>query len=182
MTMEGTADRFPDGFGEPYRRDVETARAAERIVAMKCSTAMALFAFPAIAVALAGCGDTGNPRSEGRYCTEVGDHLAALNTPTIATPADIESVLAEWRTVARSAPIAIQSEWDTMMAAMETAATVDPTDDASVQLVADTARASEPAANRVIDYTFTKCNATIGDVTPVVTVAPTIAADTTVAG
>ena len=79
-------------------------------------------------------------------------------------------MLDEWRTVAGAAPIAIQQEWDTMMSAMETAATVDPNDTASVQLVADTARASEPAANRVIDYTFTKCNATIGDVTPVVTV------------
>jgi hypothetical protein len=149
---------------------------------MKCSTAMALFAFPAITLGVAACADGGDPRSEGRYCTEVGDHLAALNSPTIATPADVDAVLAEWRTVARSAPLAIQPEWDTMIAAMETAATVDPTNNDSLQLVADTARASEPAANRLIDYTFTKCNATIGAVTPVVTVAPTIAVDTTVAG
>jgi hypothetical protein len=140
---------------------------------MKCTTAVAILAFPAIALAVAGCSDEPEPRSEGRYCTEVGNHLAALNSPALAAPADIDAMLDEWRTVAGAAPIAIQQEWDTMMNAMETAATVDPNDTASVQLVADTARASEPAANRVIDYTFTKCNATIGEVTPVVTVPPT---------
>jgi hypothetical protein len=134
---------------------------------------MAILAFPAIALAITGCSDDPEPRSEGRYCTEVGNHLSALNSPTLAVPADIDAMLDEWRTVAGAAPIAIQQEWDTMMSAMETAATVDPNDTASVQLVADTARASEPAANRVIDYTFTKCNATIGAVTPVVTVPPT---------
>ena len=75
--------------------------------------------------------------------------------------------------MADAAPIEIEAEWNTMMAALQTAVTVDANDPVSVQKVADTARASEPAANRVIDYTFTKCNATIGDVAPVVTVAAT---------
>ena len=60
-----------------------------------------------------------------------------------------------------------------------------PNDPASVQRLADTARASEPAANRVIDYTFNKCGATIGEVTPVVTaprLAPTTAANEPTAG
>ncbi|MBI4933199.1 MAG: hypothetical protein HY828_04935 [Actinobacteria bacterium] len=135
-----------------------------------------LLALPALALVLVACGDDPAERSEGRYCTEVGDHLAALNTPTLATPDDIDSMLGEWRTVAGAAPIAIQSEWNTMIAAVETAVTVDANDAASVQKVADTARASEPAANRVIDYTFTKCNATIGAVTPVVTVPVTVPA------
>jgi hypothetical protein len=121
------------------------------------------------ALAFTACGDDAVERSEGRYCTEVGDHLTALNAPTLATQADIDAMVDEWRTVAGAAPIAIQSEWDTMIGALETAITVDANDPVSIQLVADTARSSEPAANRVIDYTFTKCSATIGAVAPVVT-------------
>ena len=126
---------------------------------------------------LTACGSSGDQRSEGRYCTEVGNHLTQLNSPAIATPADIDTTLAAWRTVAASAPLAIEQEWDAMVNNLETAATVKPGDAASMQKVADTARASEPAANRVIDYTFQVCRATIGNVTPVVTTtlpAPTV--------
>jgi hypothetical protein len=49
-----------------------------------------------------------------------------------------------------------------MIEAMETAATVDPNDPESVQEVADTARASEQSANRVIAYTQQRCGLTIG--------------------
>jgi hypothetical protein len=126
-----------------------------------------------LGTAIAACGGSADQRSEGRYCTEVGNHLTALNSPSIQTPADIDTTLAAWRTVAQSAPLAIQQEWDTMVKSMETAATVKPNDPASMQKVADTARASEPAANRVIDYTYQKCRVTIGKVTPVVTTTST---------
>jgi len=58
-----------------------------------------------------------------------------------------------------------------MMSSLETAVTVDPADPASMQLVADTARASEPAANRVITYTQQKCGALIGNMAPTATAA-----------
>lgn len=146
---------------------------------MKRSTAMAYLAVAAVPLVAAACGgDDASARSEGRYCTEVGDHLAALNSPVLATEADIDAMLEEWRTVADAAPIAIQREWDTMIDAVETAATVDPNDPEAVQAVADMARSNEQAANRVIDYTFTKCNATIGNVTPV-SAPPTTAPPTT---
>jgi hypothetical protein len=128
-----------------------------------------VLAVPFAALVLVSCGDEPLARSEGRYCTEVGDHLATLNSPVLGSEGDVDAMLAEWRTVAGAAPIAIQSEWDTVLAAVETAVTVDANDPESVQRVADTARAGETAANTVIDYTFKKCNATIGDVTPVVT-------------
>lgn len=127
------------------------------------------FVAGAAVVLLAACGDDEPDRSEGAYCTAVGDHLTDLNSPAIATGDDIDRVLDAWRAVADAAPIAIEAEWDTVVDSMETAATVDPNDPASVQLVADTARDSEPAANRVIDYTYRLCNATIGNVTPVTT-------------
>lgn len=140
---------------------------------MRCQSSVAVFAIWALALGVAGCAGA-NPRSEGRYCTEVGNNLSVLNNPAITTGADITATLKTWRIVAGAAPIAIQVEWDTMVIALATASTVNPDDAASMQKVADTARASEPAANRVIDYTFQKCHATIGNVTPVTatTVAP----------
>ena len=80
----------------------------------------------------------------------------------IETSLDIGRVLAAWRAVANAAPIAIQPEWATMVDSMETAITVDTQDPESMQKVADTARASEPAAKRVVSYTLERCGITIG--------------------
>lgn len=113
-------------------------------------------------IALAACGDDPMQRTEEQYCTEVGNHLADLSSPVLATDDDIDRTLDAWRTVSRSAPIAVQAEWETVVAAMETAAAVDPTDPASMQAAADQARSSEPAANLILAYTLSKCGATIG--------------------
>lgn len=129
---------------------------------------------------LVACGDDANQRSEANYCTQVGNHLSDLNSPAITKDADIDRVLSSWRAVAGSAPLAIESEWDAMVANLETAVTVDPNDPASMQKVADTARSSEPAANRVIAYTQQKCGAVIGEVaaTPATPSTTTSAAST----
>ncbi|MBI4884355.1 MAG: hypothetical protein HY826_09915, partial [Actinobacteria bacterium] len=82
--------------------------------------------------------------------------------PVIADAIDIGQLLIAWQEVANSAPLAVEAEWNTMIDAMETAATVDPNDPESVQKVADTARASEQSANRVITYTQQRCGLTIG--------------------
>jgi hypothetical protein len=128
---------------------------------------------------LAGCGDDPDQRSETNYCTQVGNHLSDLNSPAITSDSDVDRVLGAWRTVAKSAPIAVQAEWETMVANIETAITVDPNDPASMQLVADTARESEPAANRVISYTQQRCGALIGSVAPIATAPPTTVVETT---
>ena len=114
----------------------------------------------------AACSDDAAQRSEANYCTQVGNHLADLNAPSLATGDDIERVVDAWRAVAQSAPLAIEEEWNTMVANIETASTVDPNDADSMQLVADSARSSEPAANRVIAYTQQRCGALIGSVAP----------------
>ena len=115
---------------------------------------------------IVACGDNANQRSEANYCTQVGNHLSALNTPVIGEGGDIDKVIDAWRAVSASAPLAVQAEWVTVVAALETAITVDPNDPASMQLVADTARESEPAATRVISYTQQRCGALIGSVAP----------------
>lgn len=123
---------------------------------------------------IVACGDNANQRSEANYCTQVGNHLSALNTPVIGEGGDIDKVIDAWRAVSASAPLAVQAEWVTVVAALETAITVDPNDPASMQLVADTARESEPAATRVISYTQQRCGALIGNVAPTpATAAPT---------
>lgn len=114
------------------------------------------------AVVLAGCSDDATQRTEAHYCTEVGNHISDLNAPVVATQADIDRVLKSWRTVSGSAPLAIQPEWEVVVNNVETASTVDPADPASLQKVADTARASEQASNRVIAYTMARCGAQIG--------------------
>jgi hypothetical protein len=138
---------------------------------MKWSSAVAVLAVSATGLALVSCGSDSD-RTAGRYCTEVGDHLAQLNAPTVGSQADIDAMLQAWRTVARSAPLAVQPEWEALLNNVETMATVDASDPESVQKVVDSARQNEPAANRVIDYTFNVCGATIGKVTPVVTTVP----------
>ena len=54
-----------------------------------------------------------------------------------------------------------------LVQSLETAATVNPADPASVQLAADTARITEPAAVRVQQYTQQICGVAIGDPPPV---------------
>jgi hypothetical protein len=133
---------------------------------MKCSSAVAVLVISA--VGLVACADD-QERTEGRYCTEVGNHLTALNSPTLTNAAEVDVMLDAWRTVADAAPLAVQPEWDRLMAAMETASTVDPSDAEAMQRIADTARSNEPSANKVIDYTFTLCGVRIGEGAPITT-------------
>jgi len=140
---------------------------------MKCTSAAALLAISALALGATAC-SSGNDRSAGRYCTAVGDHLGELNSPALATQADIDAMLATWRNVARTAPLQIEPEWNAVVANIQTANTVDPADKKSVQKAADTARATEQAANRIISYTFSVCGATIGPTKPTKTTVATV--------
>ena len=142
------------------------------------AVAMLAAAFAA-GLALVACGNDAPLPTEGAYCGMVGTHLTALNAPALALPTDIDGMVKEWKAVADSAPVAIAQEWDTMIAALETAVTVDPADNASLQKVADTARTSEAAANRVITYTYEKCGATIGGVVPTPATSPPATAPAT---
>ena len=123
----------------------------------------------AFALVATACSDDDAQRSDNAYCTEVGNRLTDLNTPALATPDDVERTLGSWRAVAAAAPLAVEPDWEIVLDSMETAATVDPNDPDSVQRMADTARQSEPAATRVISYTYERCGALIGNVTPVTT-------------
>lgn len=120
-------------------------------------------------VALGACTATTAPTSEGAYCTEVGNRLTDLNATGFIDEADLVRVLDSWRAVAAAAPLAVETEWGEVLRGMETVITVDPADAESVQAAADTLRSIEPAADRVISYTFRLCNALIGPQVPVST-------------
>ncbi len=119
-------------------------------------------AFLAATCAFVGACSDSEQRSESAYCGQVASHLSDLNSPAISTAGDVGRVLAAWRSVANAAPVAIEPEWNTLVDAIETAITVDTEDPESMQEVADTARASEPASKRVISYTQERCGLTIG--------------------
>jgi len=116
-------------------------------------------------LAVAACGGDDLSPTQA-YCTAVRANLTALESPTISTAEQIETALEMYRSITDRAPIAVQPEWQTVVASLETAATVDPKDPASVQRAADTARRSQPAATRIQQYTQQTCGIDIGTPPP----------------
>lgn len=130
---------------------------------------IAALALAAAVLATAGACSGDPERSETAYCTAVGDNILALNSTGFADAVAVERVLAAWRDVANAAPLAVESEWRIVLAAMEQAVEVNPGDAGGLEAAADALRRAEPAADRVIDYTFRLCNAVIGPTPPLTT-------------
>ncbi|MGZ4672971.1 MAG: hypothetical protein ACXV8L_10505 [Ilumatobacteraceae bacterium] len=117
--------------------------------------------------AVTACSSKG-PATAGQYCATVAGSLQQLNNPAIVDAAGIEATTQLYRSITSVAPLAVQKEWETMTSNVETAATVDPTDPASVQRLADMTRSSQQAASTISDYTAKVCGVTI--VTPTTTI------------
>ena len=111
--------------------------------------------------------DDDKGRSADVYCGQVQLHLETLNAPDIDSAADVTQTIEIYRAITEAAPAAVEPEWQQLLANLETASTVDPEDPASLQLVADTARTSRPAATRVQQYTDQVCALKIADPPPV---------------
>lgn len=136
------------------RRHRRRGWAAPGVAAVATATAFA-------AAGLVACDQNAAQRTEENYCATVSAHLTDLSAPVIASQADIDRVVAAWRDVAATAPLAVQEEWDVIVANLVTAATLDPADTEALQRLADAARAAEPAADRLISYTQETCGITI---------------------
>lgn len=122
---------------------------------------------------LIACGGGEPPATAGQYCATVSASLAQLTAPAIVDSAGIDATTELYRSITSIAPLAVQKEWQTMTSNVEVAATVDPNDPASVQRVADMARASQHAASSISDYTAKVCGVTLGTtIPPVTTIAP----------
>jgi hypothetical protein len=128
---------------------------------------------------LAGCNND-KPATLADYCGVVQQNIAAINSPLIATQADIDAVLELYRTIAESAPVAVAAEWETMVASLQVAALVVPGDVDSVADASDAALEAQPAYTRIQQYTQANCGTDIGSPPPPTNPAtPTSAPSTT---
>jgi hypothetical protein len=121
---------------------------------------------------ISACSSDAAPNTGGQYCATIIANLDQLKAPAIVDAAGIEATSNLYRSITSIAPLAVQNEWETMTSNIETAATVDPNDPASLQHVADMARSSQNAATSISDYTSKLCGVAIG---PPPTTPPVVA-------
>ena len=118
-------------------------------------------------IVLAACGDDSAGDAQ-RFCGEIEANSEALFTPEIETPTDIGPVLDLYRDIARFAPLAIEEEWDQLVLNYETANTVVPGDEASLQAATAQAYQSEKSAAAVKVWLLENCALDIGPVATIV--------------
>lgn len=119
--------------------------------------------------ALAGCGDDSQVASDAeRFCGEATINREMIISPPLATEDEVAATLDFYRLMGDLAPIAIAEEWNELVHAMETASTLVPGDEASEQLVAMTAYATERSAYEVKVWLQRNCGVDL----PITTIAP----------
>lgn len=109
----------------------------------------------------AGCSDTPE-RTEAAYCAAVGADLEVLMSPAIATGDDIDATIDRYRAIAEVAPARVEPEWQRVIEVLETAATVIPGDQASLEVAHLAALAGAPAYGDVQQYTQQTCGIDVG--------------------
>ncbi len=122
-----------------------------------------------IAATLAACSDDRPAGNAERFCGEIEVHQAQLTAPQLNSAADVDALLELYRSIGEFAPLAIESEWDQLIVNYETASTVVPGDEASLQEAVEVAYQSEQAGARVKQWLVDNCALDIG---PVATIAP----------
>jgi hypothetical protein len=120
------------------------------------------------AVLAAACGTGGGSDAE-RFCGEIGDDIAAVVTPSIASDEDLDATLSHYRMLADLAPAAIEPEWRDLVLNLETASTVVPQDPDSMQRAVAQAYATERSAVAVSEWLAANCSIDLG---PVATITP----------
>ncbi len=108
-----------------------------------------------------GCSDTPE-RTEAAYCAAVRADLEVLMNPAIATGDDVDAMIDRYRAIAEVAPAGVELEWQVVIEAFETAATVIPGDQASLELANQAALAGGPAYGRLQTYTQQTCGIDVG--------------------
>lgn len=120
-----------------------------------------------LALGLAACGDNGAGDAE-RFCGEIDADPAAVVAPPIGTDDELDATMTHYRMLADLAPVAIEEEWRDLVLNVETASTVVPGDDESMQRAVAQAYATEQSAVAVRDWLLTNCSIDLG---PVATIA-----------
>ena len=121
----------------------------------------------AAVLAVAACGDDDGGSAE-RFCGEVAANRDALTNPQLEFSDDIEPLLDLYREIGELAPLAIQQEWNQLVAAYETAGEVVPGDSDSEQEALAAIYSSEQAAAAVERWLMENCAVDIGPVFTIV--------------
>ncbi len=123
----------------------------------------------ALAWGASACGGEEAVASDAeRFCGEAIAQRDMIVAPPLSTEAEVEASLDFYRLMGELAPLAIATEWNDLVVAMETASSVVPNDPASEQQVAVTAYATEQSAYAVKVWLQRNCGVDI----PITTIAP----------
>lgn len=117
---------------------------------------------------IVGCGDDAPSSDLSAFCQQAIDNQSLIVSPPMSTDAELEAAIDFYRLMGQLAPIGIAEQWDRLVEAMETAATITPGDPASEQLVAMTAYATERSAYEVKVWMNRNCGVDL----PITTIAP----------
>ncbi|MEP7203129.1 MAG: hypothetical protein ABI894_10995 [Ilumatobacteraceae bacterium] len=128
----------------------------------------------------ASCSSDTPPATDEQYCATISTNAQQLSAPAIVDSVGVEATAELYRSITAIAPLAVQSEWQTMTSTVEAAAAIDPSDPAAVQQMADMARSSQHAASTISDYTSKLCGIVIG--APTTTIVAPAVVDTGVSG
>jgi hypothetical protein len=121
-----------------------------------------------LATSISACGDDGVQSDAERFCGEASTRRDMIVSPPMATEAEVEATLDFYRLMGELAPVAISTQWNDIVHAMETASTLVPADPDSQQQVALQAYATERSAYEVAVWLKRNCGVDI----PITTIAP----------
>ena len=121
-----------------------------------------------VAFGVAGCSGSTDGPDASRFCGEIQANQAALFAPDLTSTAQIAPLIELYRSVGELAPLAVEQDWDQLVRNYETAATVIPGDDASMQIAAAEAYQSEKSAATVKQWLIDNCALDIGPIATIV--------------
>lgn len=122
-----------------------------------------------VALLATACSDDDPAGNAQRFCGEIELHQAELTNPDLTSSDQIEPLLDLYRDIGELAPLAIEAEWNQLTLNYETASTIVPGDDESVQRALTVALQSEKSAAEVSRWLEDNCALDIG---PVATISP----------
>jgi hypothetical protein len=122
----------------------------------------------AVVASAAACSNESGGNAE-RFCGEVAANKDALTNPQLTYSDDIEPLLELYRSIGNLAPLAVEDDWNQLVAAYETASSVVPGDQASEQEALAAIYSSEESAAAVDQWLRDNCAVDIG---PVFTIVP----------
>lgn len=122
----------------------------------------------AVVASAAGCANESGGSAE-RFCGEVAANKDALTDPPLEYADDIEPLLDLYRSIGNLAPLAVEDDWNQIVAAYETASSVVPGDQASEQEALAAIYSSEESAAAIDQWLRANCAVDIG---PVFTIVP----------